>query len=178
MQLSATDLFPLMKRFVLIIIFFCFCVIAESQQRNVVLSMTETPETVDNLVESVIGEALKYIGTPYRWGGKTPAGFDCAGFTRYIYSKFGVTLSPSAPGQSKEGSKVAVGEISKGDIVLYGARGNKGAVGHVGIVTEVGESGFKFIHASNTGVRISSSNEPYYKSRFIGARRVSHMAQL
>ena len=114
-----------------------------------------------SLSATIISEAMKYIGTPYRWGGKTPAGFDCAGFTRYVYSKFGLTLGPSAPSQVHEGKRLKNDEIRPGDLVFYGGSRNRKAVGHVGLVTEVDEGGFKFVHASNTGVRVSSSREPY-----------------
>lgn len=124
------------------------------------------------LSATIIGEAMKYIGTPYRWGGKTPAGFDCAGFVRYVYSKFGLTLGPSAPSQVKEGKRLKADEIAPGDLVFYGGSRNVKAVGHVGLVTEVSQDGFKFVHASNTGVRVSSSNEPYYRVRYICACRV------
>ena len=124
------------------------------------------------LSATIISEAMKYIGTPYRWGGKTPAGFDCAGFTRYVYSKFGLTLGPSAPSQVKEGKRLKSDEIQPGDLVFYGGSRNSKAVGHVGLVTEVSSDGFKFVHASNTGVRVSSSKEPYYRSRYICACRV------
>ncbi len=130
------------------------------------------PVPTPSLSASVIGEAMKYIGTPYRWGGKTPAGFDCAGFTRYVYSKFGLTLGPSAPSQVGEGKRLKRDEIQPGDLVFYGGSRNSKAVGHVGLVTEVGSDGFKFVHASNTGVRVSSSQEPYYRSRYICACRV------
>jgi len=125
-----------------------------------------------SLSATVINEAMKYIGTPYRWGGKTPAGFDCAGFVRYVYSKFGLTLGPSAPSQVKEGTRLKVEDIAPGDLVFYGGSRNIKAVGHVGLVTEVTSDGFKFVHASNTGVRVSSSKEPYYRSRYICACRV------
>lgn len=124
------------------------------------------------LSSTIIGEAMKYIGTPYRWGGKTPAGFDCAGFVRYVYSKFGLTLGPSAPSQVREGTRLKNEEIQPGDLVFYGGSRNRKSVGHVGLVTEVNSEGFKFVHASNTGVRVSSSNEPYYRSRYICACRV------
>ena len=130
-----------------------------------------------SMAATVIGEAMKYLGTPYRWGGKTPAGFDCAGFVRYVYSRFGLTLSPSAPSQSKEGVRLKREELAPGDLVFYGGSRNTKAIGHVGLVTEVGEDGFKFIHASNTGVRVSCSTEPYYKARYICACRVIDKVQ-
>ncbi|MBO4307344.1 MAG: CapA family protein [Bacteroidales bacterium] len=124
------------------------------------------------VADMVINEAKKYIGTPYRWGGKGPGGFDCAGFTRYIYSKFGVSLSPSAAPQFREGVSVKRSELCKGDLVFYGGRKSRHSIGHVGIVTSVGDGEFFFIHASSKGVRISSSNEAYYSTRYICACRV------
>lgn len=123
--------------------------------------------------DSVINEAVKYIGVPYKWGGKTPNGFDCAGFTRYIYGKFGVSLAPSAAPQYKVGIKVKKNEIGRADLVFFGGRHSTKSIGHVGIVTSVEEDGsFKFIHASSTGIRITSSKESYYAKRYIGACRI------
>ena len=124
------------------------------------------------VADMVIDEAKQHIGTPYRWGGKTPRGFDCAGFTRYVYSKFGVDLAPSAAPQYKQGSSLKADELKKGDLVFYGGSNSSHRIGHVGIVTSVDENGFSFIHAANTGVRIDASNDPYYKKRYIGACRV------
>lgn len=125
------------------------------------------------VADMVIEEAMRYIGTPYRWGGKTPNGFDCAGFTRFVYSKFGIALAPSAGPQYKAGPKISEKELCKGDLVFWGGRGKHRGIGHVGIVTSVDGSSFEFIHASSTGVRITSSKEPYYKSRYVGACRVT-----
>lgn len=122
--------------------------------------------------DSVIGEAMKYIGVPYRWGGKTPKGFDCAGFTRYIYSKFGVMLAPSAAPQYKMGIPVDKDSLAVGDLVFYSGRRNLKTIGHVGIVTTVRDGGFDFIHASSTGIRITSSQEAYYQKRYKGACRI------
>lgn len=134
------------------------------------------PRETSPLVDRVIEEAMKYIGTPYRWGGKTPSGFDCAGFTRFIYGKFGITLAPSAAPQYKAGVSVKKHEIARGDLVFYGGRKSKHSIGHVGIVTKVDDDEFFFIHASSTGVRVSSSKEAYYSKRYIGACRVADKA--
>lgn len=129
--------------------------------------------TAEIAADKVIDEAMRYLGTPYRWGGKTPKGFDCAGFTRFIYGKFGVELAPSAAPQYRAGTKIKDAEIKRGDLVFYGGRGSSKSIGHVGIVTSVDANGFKFIHsATSTGITISSSNEPYYKKRYVGACRV------
>ncbi|MBP5327831.1 MAG: CapA family protein [Bacteroidales bacterium] len=122
--------------------------------------------------DMVIDEATRYLGTPYRWGGKTPEGFDCAGFTRFVYSQFGISLAPSAAPQYKQGQAVKKSNIAKGDLVFYGGSKKTRAIGHVGIVTDVTPDGFSFIHASRSGVRISSSKEAYYSRRYIGACRV------
>ena len=87
--------------------------------------------------DSVISEAMKHIGVPYRWGGKTPKGFDCAGFTRYVFSKFGVLLAPSAAPQYKMGIPVPKDSLAVGDLVFFAGRRNMKTIGHVGIVTAV-----------------------------------------
>ena len=122
--------------------------------------------------DSVVGEAMKHLGVPYHWGGKTPKGFDCAGFTRYVYAKFGVALPPSAAPQYKLGIKVTKEELGVGDLVFFAGRRNLKAIGHVGIVTAIYDGWFDFIHASSTGIRVTSSKDTYYKKRYLGACRL------
>ena len=124
--------------------------------------------------DDVISVARKYIGTPYRAAGRTPKGFDCSGFTRFVYSHFGYDLSGSAPGQWRHGRSVSRSELQRGDLVFFGGRRHSKSIGHVGIVTDVNpsEGTFDFIHSSSTGVRISASTEGYYKNRYVGARRL------
>jgi len=125
-----------------------------------------------SVADMVIDEAMRYIGTPYRWGGKSPSGFDCAGFTRYIYGHFGLQLAPSAAPQYKAGPKVDRDELQRGDLVFFNGRGGGSAIGHVGIVTSVGSNGFEFIHAASNGITITSSQDAYYVKRYVGACRV------
>lgn len=129
----------------------------------------------NTVAEHVIDEASRYIGTPYRWGGKSPQGFDCAGFVRFVYGKFGVQLSSGAAPQFRQGKKVKANELTKGDLVFFEGRTISGNIGHVGIVTDVAADGksFSFIHASTSeGVVITSSKDPYYKKRYLCACRV------
>lgn len=156
-----------MKRY----LFICFAwMLLQGSLLNAQTTVADTCITVDSL----IGESMKYIGTPYRWAGKTPKGFDCAGFTRYIYGKFGVTLAPYAGGQYQMCKKVENDTLKVGDLVFYGGRKHAKAVGHVGIITEVNDDGtFRFIHSSTQkGICITNSKEPYYKKRYIGACRI------
>ena len=138
-----------------------------------IISICQAQELRCISADSVINEAMKYMGVPYKWGGKTPKGFDCAGFTRFIYGQFGVSLAASARPQYKEGVRIKKDEIAPADLVFYGGRHSTKSIGHVGLVTSVEEDGsFKFIHASSTGIRITSSKEAYYAKRYIGACRL------
>ena len=124
----------------------------------------------------LVALAKEYLGTPYHYGGKTPKGFDCAGFARFLYNKFGYTLAPYSGGQYRQGRKVeSTRDLVAGDLVFFGARGNTKSVGHTGIAiqTDTATGVFIFIHAAtHGGVIISRSSEPYYKIRYLGARRV------
>lgn len=122
-------------------------------------------------------EAEKHLGTRYRWGGKTPAGFDCAGFTRYIYGKvYNIELAPSAGGQYPQGRKITqLKDLRRGDLAFWAGRHGSKAIGHVGMVVDVDTvlNSFYFIHsATSGGIRIDRSSAPYYKNRYIGACRV------
>lgn len=133
--------------------------------------------STEKLADILVEEGMKMIGTPYRYGGNGPKSFDCTGFTKYLYKKFGYDLERSSAGQAKQGREVAGSwsDFQKGDLVVFAARRNAGRVGHVGIFMELDSSGrdFTFIHAAvKGGIRISHISEEYYSSRFLGARRI------
>lgn len=116
----------------------------------------------------VIRTAYNYRGTPYRYGAAGRGGFDCSGFTSYIFRKQGISLPHSAAGQFSEGRRVKPGELKPGDLVFFHT--TRRGISHVGVY--VGKN--KFIHASSAGgrVRVDSLNDGYYSARFRGARRV------
>ena len=125
----------------------------------------------------IVKVAMKYIGVPYRSGRMNPkVGFDCSGFTTYVFKKENIQLTRSSRSQFTEGVEVSsCTDLQKGDLVFFGgSRSSSSSIGHVGIVTDVNPSTgtFSFIHASRTGIRISSSAEPYYAKRYVGARRL------
>ncbi|MBH5320525.1 C40 family peptidase [Paenibacillus sp. GSMTC-2017] len=110
------------------------------------------------------------IGTNYVYGGTTTKGFDCSGFTSYVFNKMGIELSRRSVDQATQGTKVAKADLQPGDLVFFDTSGKvNGGISHVGIY--VGEG--KFAHTSTRiGVTIDEIDSSYYKSRFITARRV------
>lgn len=130
------------------------------------------PDTADLL----LAEAHKHLGTPYRFGGKGPKVFDCAGFARYVYARFGYDLPGGSIPQSRLGRPIKDRrKLQRGDLVFFQGRPGHGGVGHTGIVSEVDTvtGVFRFIHAAtSTGVIYSYSTEEYYARRYVGARRL------
>jgi cell wall-associated NlpC family hydrolase len=116
----------------------------------------------------IVRTAMPYRGARYRRGGTSAAGFDCSGFTRYVYRKNGVSLPHSSRAQSRIGSPVGKGHLKKGDLVFFSTY--RRGVSHVGIYI----GGGKFVHAATygRGVRTDSLGASYYCSRYRGARRV------
>lgn len=125
------------------------------------------------LIDDLLAEAKKYIGTPYVHGAKGPKAFDCSGYTSYIYKKFGYNISPGSRIQYTQGEPVARKDLRKGDLVFFTSRSSGRNVGHVGIVWSVNSQtgDFSFIHASIRGVRISEF-KGYYVPRYVGAKRI------
>ena len=128
------------------------------------------PETTGTTGAAVVEYAKQYLGYKYVSGGASPSkGFDCSGFTQYVYKHFGITLYRSSKDQIKNGVAVDRNNLQVGDLVLFNNDANT-AIGHVGIYV----GGDNFIHASNPsdGVKITSLSTGYYKTRYVGARRV------
>ncbi|PIC64453.1 endopeptidase Spr precursor [Sporosarcina sp. P13] len=122
-----------------------------------------------NSPTSLISTARNYLGTPYLLGGTTPNAFDCSGYTQYVFKKEGVSLPRTTGQQMAIGTPVSKSNLVVGDLVFFNTSGR--GVSHVGIY--IGSN--NFIHASvSKGVMVSSLDDPYYwKSRYIGARRVT-----
>jgi peptidoglycan DL-endopeptidase CwlO len=112
----------------------------------------------------VVPIALRYLGVPYRWGGASPSGFDCSGFTMFVYAQIGISLPHAVSWQYRSGRPVARSQLAAGDLVFFNS------LGHVGIYI----GGGRFVHAPHTGdvVKISSIWDSWYASRWVGARRL------
>ncbi|MHB1686801.1 MAG: C40 family peptidase [Ignavibacteriaceae bacterium] len=125
------------------------------------------------LREKMLMEIIKYLDTPYKYGGNTSNGIDCSAFTQTVYSKtFSITLLRSAHEQFTEGDPVDdVDDLKFGDLVFFNTR--RGVKpGHVGIY--IGDH--LFAHASSrNGVIVSSIDDAYYEKRFMGGRRIEKL---
>ncbi len=118
---------------------------------------------------SVVRRALGYLGSRYSYGGSGARGFDCSGFTSYIYRQHGIYLPHNSAAQYRVGKPVSRSELRPGDLVFFRTRGRR--ISHVGIYMGSG----KFVHASSARgrVRIDTLNSGYYHQRYVGARRVT-----
>lgn len=126
-------------------------------------------------VDSIISFSKKFIGTPYRYGGRTPKGFDCSGFVGYVFKHFGIELPPSSRSQALIGEKIPRDSIQRGDLVFFKGRSSKSNnIGHVALVVAVSDTNdIQFIHSTRHGLRLDwLSQEPYYKKRFMASRRL------
>lgn len=132
-------------------------------------------ETIDSGA-LLVTMAKDYLGTPYRYGGRSPKAFDCAGFALYLYKRFGYDLPGWSGAQARLGVEVSdTRNLRPGDLVFFGGRGAKKIIGHTGIVVDVDvrTGTFRFIHASTgAGVIVSRSTEEYYSKRYLTARRL------
>jgi cell wall-associated NlpC family hydrolase len=122
----------------------------------------KAPATSASKVQAVIDEAKKYMGSPYSWGGNTPAGFDCSGYTRYVFNNVGISLPRTA--ETQWNATTPVNSPSVGDLVFF--QTYKIGPSHVGIY--LGNN--KFISAASQGVVISDMTSTYWKTRYLGAR--------
>ncbi len=120
--------------------------------------------------QDIVDYALGFVGYKYRYGGESPEkGFDCSGFTCYIYSQFGYSINRTANSQYKsDGVKVSRDELQPGDIVCFSDNGS--TVTHVGIY--IGDG--KFVHAENsrTGVVVTDLSLDYYARTWWGGKRI------
>ena len=117
--------------------------------------------------QAVVDYAAQFYGTPYVSGGASPGGFDCSGFTYYVYQQFGVGLPRTASGQASVGTTVSRDALAPGDLVFFDTYGG---ISHVAIYV----GGGQILHATQPGdiLKYSDMNSSYYSSRYVTAVRI------
>lgn len=117
--------------------------------------------------QAILNYAAKFLGTPYVYGGSTPSGFDCSGFTSYVFNNNSFSIPRVAQSQFDATARVSMSDLLPGDLVFFG--GSTSSISHVGIYT--GNS--QFIHSPHTGDVVKyDSLSGYYATRFQGGGRV------
>jgi cell wall-associated NlpC family hydrolase len=103
---------------------------------------------------SLVDFAKRFLGTPYKWGGTSPSGFDCSGFTQYVFKQFGINLPRISYQQGNGGKAVAKGDLRPGDLVFWDNSSRNVGADHLGIYI----GGGKYIHSPQPGSRVKISN--------------------
>lgn len=125
---------------------------------------TASQSTPSEEGSEIVERAEEFLGTPYKFGGSDPEGFDCSGLTMYVYGQSGYELPRSASDQYT--NMIPVEVPRPGDLLFFVTEGNR--VSHVGIY----QGNYKFIHAPSTGktVSIADIRIPYWRARYAGSR--------
>jgi cell wall-associated NlpC family hydrolase len=122
----------------------------------------------DTAGNKLVQYAKKFVGTAYVYGGSSPSGFDCSGFTQYVYKHFGYSLNRVASSQAGQGKSVSKANLQPGDLVFFTFRSKY--INHVGMYI----GGGKFIHAASSRIgRVVIENlSGCYSTYYAGARRI------
>ena len=144
--------------------------------RQEVESRTETPTTSSTRSASksnatgdkLVSLAQGVLGSPYKYGGSSPRGFDCSGLVYYTHNKLGIAVPRTTGQQARHAGTLQLSEVEPGDILFFKIYGNR--ISHVGIYA----GNNQFIHAPKSGkfVSYASINDPFWRQRFVKAGRL------
>ncbi len=139
-------------------------VVSESHEQTV-------EEREADLRKWVAGYGESFGGIKYRYGGKTSQGFDCSGFTRYIFGSYGIELSGHSGTQATQGKNIPLSEAKRGDLIFFG---HNGRVSHVGIICSNTAEGIVAVHSSlSQGIMTQNvSTSSYWRPKILFARNV------
>lgn len=143
-------------------------------------SFAQTPgplKVVNPLTDSVVNFAKSFLGTTYKYACASPSGFDCSGFTWYVFNHYGINVPRSSSDYKNFGKEVPIEQARKGDVIVFrGTHPNDKSAGHVGIVISNPGEPLMFIHSSSSdnhkGVIITDYKNSAYPKRFIKITRV------
>ena len=120
------------------------------------------------IAKSLTRSALRFIGTPYVFGGTSTAGFDCSGYVQHVFAMLGIHVPRTADAQYYAGRSIQ-GHMEAGDLVFF--QTYEPGPSHVGIYLGNGE----FVHSSSHGVMISKLHDSYWATRYLGAKRMASL---
>ncbi len=138
--------------------------------KTVVKKQSETSVEISGLRQSIVAYALQYKGTKYRYGGKSPdTGFDCSGFTGFVFTKNGIPVSGPSHDIAKMGKPKSIDQLMPGDVVFFG---DKQKISHVGIVAKSLPNQIQIVHATTSvGVKVDDIlGSEYWTKRFLYGR--------
>ena len=134
-----------------------------SREDGALVLSSEAEEAAASRGAAAARIAIRYVGAPYVWGGASPAGFDCSGLVAHVFGRMGVSVPHNAAQQFQYGVAVSRGQLEPGDVVFFNR------LLHNGIYLGAG----RFVHATTPGgVKISRLDDDWFRSRWIGARRL------
>lgn len=129
--------------------------------------------TTASATSNIITTALSFEGTRYKFGGMDNKGMDCSGLVYTCYKSEQIELPRISRDMAKQGVRITLDEIAKGDLIFFITGKNKKTINHVGLVVAIDNGSIKFIHSTTSlGVIISSMDESYWKKAFIEVRRI------
>ena len=163
-------MFNIFKKFInTIITISCLLLLIASSSYFGCITPTERKTSLPNTLpgtkrHSIVKTAEKYMGVKYKFGGDNPSGFDCSGYSSYVYQENGITLAHSAQQQYANGKRISMEKAQPGDLVFFRITGWK--ISHVGIY--LGD--YKFIHAPSRGKNVSVDDirKNYWSKRYAG----------
>lgn len=124
------------------------------------------------LRKRIVDKAQQYVGSSYKYAGTSPnSGFDCSGFTKFVFKEFNVEVSPASAEQSKQGYRIPVDRVKPADLLFFG---DASRIQHVAMVVERTKDGIICIHSTTSrGVIVENvSASSYWKPKILFARDV------
>ena len=122
---------------------------------------------------NIVNRAKSFEGVRYKYGGMDKRGMDCSGLVYTCFQEENITMPRISRDMAKQGKRIALNQISAGDLVFFQTNKNRKVINHVGLVVDRKDGEVFFIHSTTSrGVIISSLNENYWKRAFVEVRRV------
>lgn len=138
---------------------------------------TSTKKRDEHRIDKMLAFAKSLVGTPYRYSGMTPSGFDCSGFVNYVVGHFGFSIPRPSYLIAEQGETIKLSDVKPGDLLFFkGSDVRSTRVGHVAMVVSRSETEINIIHSSNgKGVAVENIiKSKYYIPRFIKAKRMKY----